>query len=301
MIVLHLIDREYTGVINQQLATDQKIVLLANAFCTRLTSLIAHWVRVGFCQGNFNSDNCAAGGFTLDYGPYGFCELFDPQFQPWTGGGNHYSFFNQPAAAERNFVSFCTALKPLLIRSSGALQQLEKIQRGFAEMMQTKMDEMWTKKLGIIKFDKELFDELLKLMIETSVDYTIFFQELSAIPNNIIPLKKSFYTSSNEFDERWVAWLEQWKAQLNVTSSQSQAELSTQMRRVNPKYILREWIVAPSYKAAATGDYALIHKLQSVMTQPYVAQSEKIEQEYDRRKPSEFFQIGGVSHYSCSS
>ena len=71
-IVLHLIDREYAGVIvdvDKQLSTDEKVVLLARAFRTRLTALIANWIRVGFCQGNFNSDNCAAGGFTLDYGP----------------------------------------------------------------------------------------------------------------------------------------------------------------------------------------------------------------------------------------
>ncbi|MGK0272913.1 MAG: hypothetical protein ACI88H_003589, partial [Cocleimonas sp.] len=77
-IVLHLIDREYADVIDQQLNTDEKVVLLAREFRSRLTSLIANWIRVGYCQGNFNSDNCAAGGFTLDYGPYGFCELFDP-------------------------------------------------------------------------------------------------------------------------------------------------------------------------------------------------------------------------------
>ncbi|MCL1483092.1 MAG: protein adenylyltransferase SelO family protein [Marinobacter sp.] len=51
---------------------------------------MANWIRVGYCQGNFNSDNCAAGGFTLDYGPFGFCDVFDPQFQPWTGGGHHF-------------------------------------------------------------------------------------------------------------------------------------------------------------------------------------------------------------------
>ena len=131
-IVLHLIDREYAGLIvdvDKQLSTDEKVVLLARAFRTRLTALIANWIRVGFCQGNFNSDNCAAGGFTLDYGPYGFCDVFDPYFQPWTGGGQHYAFFNQPVAAGHNFGSFCTALKPLLTSSPVAWQQLEEIEK----------------------------------------------------------------------------------------------------------------------------------------------------------------------------
>ncbi|CAN0601431.1 unnamed protein product, partial [Ectocarpus sp. 12 AP-2014] len=75
-LVLHLIDREYGGVIDPSLTTAEKVVLLAREFRSRLTSLVANWIRVGYCQGNFNSDNCAAGGFTLDYGPFGFCDVF---------------------------------------------------------------------------------------------------------------------------------------------------------------------------------------------------------------------------------
>ncbi len=306
-IVLHLIDREYADVIDPQLSTDEKVVLLAREFRSRLTSLIANWIRVGYCQGNFNSDNCAAGGFTLDYGPYGFCELFDPRFQPWTGGGEHYSFLNQPVAAEKNFGSFCSALKPLLATNPEALQQLNDIEGGFAIEMQTEMEKMWAAKLGLGTFDPALFKELFTLMMQTSVDYTIFFRELSAIPDNIDPLKKSFYSNSNssakELDERWSAWLTKWKAALtnSASASQSNEELSRQMKRVNPKYILREWFVVPAYKEAAVGDYDLIRELQEVMTQPYAEQSKEVEEKYNRLKPSQFFNAGGTSHYSCSS
>jgi uncharacterized protein YdiU (UPF0061 family) len=86
-LVLHLIAREYAQVIDPQLSTAAKVLLLARIF-RRLTSLVANWVRVGYCQGNFNGDNCTARGFTLDYGPFGFCEVFDPHYQPWTGTGN---------------------------------------------------------------------------------------------------------------------------------------------------------------------------------------------------------------------
>ncbi|MEX0622827.1 MAG: protein adenylyltransferase SelO family protein, partial [Saccharospirillum sp.] len=129
-LVLHLIDREYAGEIDPSLSTTEKIVVLARLFRARLTSLVANWIRVGYCQGNFNSDNCAAGGFTLDYGPFGFCDAFDPAFQPWTGGGHHFSFLNQPAAAERNFYSFCSALQPLLVTHQKSLQELIDIHRG---------------------------------------------------------------------------------------------------------------------------------------------------------------------------
>ena len=75
-LMLHLADREYADVIDPQLTNAEKVLVLAGEFRSRLTSLIANWIRVGYCQGNFNSDNCAAGGFTLDYGPFGFCDVF---------------------------------------------------------------------------------------------------------------------------------------------------------------------------------------------------------------------------------
>ncbi len=302
MIVLHLIDREYAGVIDQQRSTVEKVVMLAREFRSRLTSLVANWIRVGYCQGNFNSDNCAAGGFTLDYGPYGFCDVFDPYFQPWTGGGEHYSFLNQPVAAQKNFASFCSALKPLLSSDQDALQQLDEIQSGFPNEMQTEMEKMWAAKLGLGEFDEGLFHELITLMVQTSADYTIFFRELSAIPDDIGPLKKSFYSNSKEMDDLWSAWLTKWKTLIsNTAPSLSSEEVSQLMRRVNPKYSLREWFVVPAYKEAATGNYALTRELQEVMTHPYAEQSKEFEEKYYRLKPWQFFEAGGTSHYSCSS
>ena len=299
-IVLHLIDREYAGIIDQQLPLAEKVVLLAREFRSRLTSLVANWIRIGYCQGNFNSDNCAAGGFTLDYGPFGFCEVFDPYFQPWTGGGEHYCFFNQPMAAERNFASFCVALQPLLTSHPEALQQLDAIQRSFPNMMQSKMNQMWAAKLGLDAFDEALFQALVALMMQTSVDYTLFFRELSALPDDVAVLKKSFYSDSTALDERWAAWLAQWKTLIGNAASSPEA-LSEQMKRVNPKYSWREWFVVPAYKAAAERDYALVRELQDVLTQPYAEQSRVVEDKYNRLKPAQFFGAGGTSHYSCSS
>ncbi|MFT4939037.1 MAG: hypothetical protein ACI88A_002069 [Paraglaciecola sp.] len=303
-IVLHLIDREYGDVIDKQLTTAEKVVLLAHDFRSRLTSLVANWVRVGFCQGNFNSDNCAVGGFTLDYGPFGFCDVFNPHFQSWTGGGHHFSFLNQPEAAQRNFQMLCTALRPLLASQQDYLQQLETIQLGFSNVMQTQMEKMWAAKLGLGRFHSQLFNELETLMVQTPVDYTIFFRELSTVPDDIGPLKKSFYKESKEMEKRWAAWLTKWKLLIgsaNVDSPCSREELSRQMKLVNPKYSLREWFVVPAYQQANAGNYALVRELQEVMTQPYAEQSKEVEEKYYRLKPSEFFEVGGLSYYSCSS
>ena len=323
-IVLHLIDREYADVIDQKLTTAEKVVLLAQEFRRRLTSLVANWIRVGYCQGNFNSDNCAAGGFTLDYGPFGFCDEFNPHYQPWTGGGEHFAFMNQPVAAERNFYSFCSALLPLLTSHEDCLRQLKEIHSGFPAAMQTQMEKMWADKLGLATFDAALFSELETLMVQTPVDYTLFFRELSTLPDDIGPLRKSFYkgskgaaasidmtvaTDTDEMDKRWSAWLGKWKALINGAGTndanavplRSHEAISTQMKLVNPKYSWREWFVVPAYSQAAVGNYAVIRELQGVMTQPYAEQSKDVEEKYYRPKPSEFFEVGGLSYYSCSS
>ena len=303
MIVLHLINREYSEVINQDLKLEDKIILLANEFQNRLTSLVANWIRVGFCQGNFNSDNCAAGGFTLDYGPFGFIEMFDPKYQSWTGGGMHFSFFNQPIAAFKNFKSFCSSLKPLLSANALALEELEKIENNFAKIMQEKMEIMWAKKLGINKFDVELFEELLNLIIETKVDYTIFFRELSLIPDNISSLEKSFYGNlqNENIKSRWNNWLEKWKSFINVNDKESKQKLSNQMKLTNPKYTLREWHLVWAYQKAQNGNYKPVDELQKIMTNPYEEQTKEIEEKYYIKKPSDFFGIAGISHVSCSS
>ncbi len=303
-IVLHLIEREYSDIIDPDSSLAEKILLLAIEFRKRLTSLVADWIRVGYCQGNFNSDNTAAGGFTLDYGPFGFVEMFDPKYQPWTGGGMHFSFLNQPQAAQRNFQMFCTALQPLLAGHTDASEQLDAIENGFAKAMQETLGEMWASKLGLESFDEPLFKDLFVLMLQTAVDYTIFFRELSHIPEEITPLQKSFYNDiSNNEDllKRWSQWLEKWHAAIDASTPESKAKLSEQMKRVNPKYTLREWFLVPAYQAAETGDYTLINELQAVMTKPYDEQSEEIAEKYYKQKPSQFFDIAGISHVSCSS
>ena len=300
MIVSHLIEREYKSDIDRNLSFTDQLVELAKLFRQRLTSLVANWLRVGYCQGNFNSDNCAAGGFTLDYGPFGFCEIFDPRFQPWTGGGEHFSFFNQPVAAEANYHMFWKSVRPLLAENSEALEQFDNIRRGFAETMQKQIQNMWAAKLGLTEFDLALFKELMQLMTQSKVDYTIFFRELSHMPDHVSALKKSFYAKhSQQLDEQWQSWLESWREL--VIKAGDLAEISTKMKQTNPKYAWREWLIVPAYQQAMQGDYTLIKELQAVLSHPYDERSQAVENKYYRLKPMAFSNVGGVSHYSCSS
>lgn len=334
-LVRHLVEREYSNEISSDLSLSESILALAKAFRGRLTKLVANWIRVGYCQGNFNSDNCAAGGFTLDYGPFGFIDAFNPRYQPWTGGGQHFAFMNQPVAAGKNFGSFCKALQPLLADKREALQALHEIEHGFGNAMQAEMQAMWAAKLGLTAFDAELYRHLEMLMMLTPVDYTRFFHLLSELSvtglsskelaDDLNALKSSFYNNEgyeavalhsrydfdhDEMDRRWTHWLSQWRQALmreavdadeRGEAPRSEAEVRAQMKAANPKYTLREWLLAPAYQAAMVGDYSLIHELQTVMTQPYSEQQDEISQRFYRQKPIEAFGAGGVSHLSCSS
>jgi uncharacterized protein YdiU (UPF0061 family) len=300
MIVAHLIERNYRPEIDPALEFSDQVVELARLFRGRLTSLVANWLRVGYCQGNFNSDNCAAGGFTLDYGPFGFCELFDPRFQPWTGGGEHFCFFNQPLAAEANYQMFWAAIRLLLSDEPEALARLDQIHEGFADAMQQEIEAMWASKLGLISYDATLVNELLELLVLSKADYTIFFRSLSHIPEQLTSLKESFYVpSSEQLDAQWTQWLQRWRERINANGDTQGT--SAAMKRINPKYTWREWLIAPAYEKAAQGDYGLIKELQAVFSHPYAEQSAEVAAKYDQLKPRQFFNAGGVSHYSCSS
>ena len=300
MIVMHLIEREYKNEIDQSLHFSDQVVLLARRFRERLCSLVAHWLRVGYCQGNFNSDNCAAGGFTLDFGPFGFCELYDPQFQPWTGGGGHFSFLNQPVAAEANFHMFWKSLRLLLLHDDTKLKELDQIRKDFEPYMQSKLQHMWSKKLGLSRYDARICDGLLDLLGCSKIDFTIFFRELSHLPTDFSALTKSFYMPlSEQLEAQWQSWFDQWR--LLITSAKDQQALSQNMLKTNPKYTWREWLIVPAYEQASRGDYSLIHQIQAVLNNPYEEQTQAIEDQYYRLRPDAFFYAGGISHYSCSS
>ena len=300
MIIKRLIIVNYKNDIDINLPFKEQIINLAFLYRERLISLVVNWIRVGYCQGNFNSDNCALGGYTLDYGPFGFCELFDPNFQPWTGGGNHFSFLNQPAAAEINFNMFIKSLKLALENECDLLERLNIIQQDFKISMQEKIKIMWTKKLGLKEYDESLLNNLFQLMIITKVDYTKFFRLLSDIPKEISSLKKSFYQDcSIEIDSLWNNWLKAWYKSLKQVNDIN--KISSDMKKVNPRYTWREWLISFAYKAAERGDFSLIKELQVVFDNPYEDLSIDLQNKYDLIRPLKFFNKGGISHYSCSS
>ena len=137
-------------------------------------------------------------------------------------------------------------------------------------------------------------------MVISKADYTIFFRKLSAIPNDLNSLKDSFYLPINdELRIRWEAWLENWQSILN--NEVDFKAKSASMKSLNPVYTWREWMIVPAYEEAEKGNYTKIKELQDVFSNPYVEQSSEIDQKYNRLRPSQYFNYGGISHYSFSS
>lgn len=311
-IFLHTLEREYPELaaqLNPSNATlTEKVLAVAREFAVRLSKLVAHWLRVGYCQGNFNSDNCALGGRTLDYGPFGFIEAYDPKFQMWIGGGEHFSFMNQPRAAMENFRMFCIALVPLLEQTPDAIQALENLLEELPEIMQQELNTMWSAKMGLAEFDAALFNELHALMATTPVDYTLFWRELSNLPTQVAALRPSFYETRGAYaqdreviEARWASWLQQWHAALQQ-QGRNPAEVSAAMKQTNPKYIPREWMLVDAYrKATDSGDYSQVQQLHDVLADPYSEQSTSTSALYYKKKEDRFFNLGGTSHFSCSS
>ena len=159
---------------------------------------------------------------------------------------------------------------------------------------------MWANKLGLEHYNETLINEFFNLMFISKADYTILFRKLSDIPDNFDSLKDSFYLPINdELNNRWEVWIENWQSVL-----QKEANIkakSASMKSINPVYTWREWMIVSAYEEAEKGNYNKIRELQAVFSNPYKEQSPELNQKYNRLKPRQYFNYGGVSHYSCSS
>ena len=171
---------------------------------------------------------------------------------------------------------------------------------GFSKCMEEEIQIMWSKKLGIKRYDENLIKKLFNLMIVTQVDFTKFFRKLSIIPNNVFDLKESFYKPcSKELETSWNIWLKSWKSSLDKSGDIK--DISNSMLQINPKYTWREWLVVSAYEKAEKGDLSEFKELQNLFKDPYGDNSSELNKKYDRLRPYKYFNVGGISHYSCSS
>lgn len=274
------------------------------AVCERTARLMAHWMRVGFVHGVMNTDNMSILGLTIDYGPYGWIDNFDPGWTPNTtdAAGRRYRFGNQPQIAQWNLVQLANAIYP-------AFDDVEPLHEGlrrYGEVYAAEMRRTLAAKLGLAELreeDGELVDTLHELMAEAEVDMTLFFRLLADVDPaspSLAPLREAFYDAhkadqrSGDFD----AWLQRHAARVREDGMPA-ATRRAAMSAVNPRYVLRNYLAQEAIDAAEQGDESLISELLDVMRRPYDDQPGR--ERFAAKRPDWARNRPGCSMLSCSS
>ncbi|KAB8041605.1 protein adenylyltransferase SelO [Janthinobacterium aquaticum] len=253
-------------------AADNPYQALLAEVCQRTARLMAQWQAVGFMHGVMNTDNMSILGLTLDYGPFGFMEAFDGQhICNHTDQQGRYSYANQPKVGHWNCYALAQALLPLIDDLEGAQAAVDSYQSTFADSMNAQLRA----KLGLLTEqpdDPALFDAMFGLMQANHVDFTQFFRALGnlqlAAPQLDAPLRDMFI-DRDSFD----AWAATYRARLQQENSVD-AQRKLAMDRVNPKYVLRNYLAQVAIEKAQQHDYSEIARLLAVLQKPFDEQPE---------------------------
>ncbi|WP_280155287.1 protein adenylyltransferase SelO family protein [Piscinibacter sp. XHJ-5] len=250
----------------------QPYVALLDAVSRRTAELIASWQAVGFCHGVMNTDNMSILGLTIDYGPFGFLDGFDPgHVCNHSDHEGRYAFARQPNVAFWNLHALAQALMPLIGDSDLALEALEPYKTVFPRALTSRMRAklgMATERDG----DGELIDGLMRRMAQDRTDLTIAFRRLAQFrtvegaDNSEV---RDLFLDREAFD----AWALQYRARL-IAEGSDDAARAIAMDRVNPKYVLRNHLAQEAIHRAQNGDYDETRRLLKVLQRPFDEQPE---------------------------
>jgi uncharacterized protein YdiU (UPF0061 family) len=272
--------------------------------CERTARMIAGWMRVGFVHGVMNTDNMSILGLTIDYGPYGCIDNFDPDWTPNTtdAGSRRYRFGHQPQIAQWNLLQLANALVPAFPSTDPLYQGMDRFVAEFNRV--TRLDV--AAKLGLREAadeDAALMDALHALLHEAEVDMTIFFRQLADVDPHapsIEPLRAAFYDVAKmaAAEPGFTAWLDRYAARVR-RDERNPAERRAQMDAANPRYVLRNYLAQQAIDRAEQGDEGGIMELLEVLRRPYADQPGA--DRFAERRPDWARQRAGCSMLSCSS
>jgi serine/tyrosine/threonine adenylyltransferase len=244
---------------------------LLQAVSERTAMMVAQWQAVGFCHGVMNTDNMSILGLTIDYGPFQFLDVFDPQhICNHSDQQGRYSYNRQPNIAYWNLFCLGQALLPLISDSGAqdqALAALEPYKTIFPEQYAMRMRH----KLGLhnsTEGDKALIDGILQLLAKNKVDYTIFWSRMtsSVASNDWEPVRDLFLDRQS-----WDAWLLSYS---ELLVQQDRGQMADLMRKSNPVYVLRNHLGEQAIQKAKQKDFSEIERLLGLLQNPYTAQAE---------------------------
>jgi serine/tyrosine/threonine adenylyltransferase len=272
----------------------------------RTVEMVLHWQRVGFVHGVMNTDNMSILGLTIDYGPYGWLEDYDPDWTPNTtdAEGRRYRFRNQPDIALWNLVQLGNALYPLI----EDIAPMEQVLNSYSQQFDSQFPIIQQQKLGLqAEYDAHFQDELTTLLSTSETDMTLFYRTLSTVLKTDTPeealakVADAFYTPNKivgTLKTSWFAWMELYLEQIKGETL-SDAERKQVMNKVNPKYVLRNYMAQLAIEAAEKQDYSVIDELYTLLKNPYDEQPQY--EKWFAKRPDWARHKVGCSMLSCSS
>ncbi|MDQ3057093.1 MAG: YdiU family protein [Pseudomonadota bacterium] len=272
--------------------------------CERTAVMIAHWMRVGFVHGVMNTDNMSILGLTIDYGPYGWVDDYNPDWTPNTtdAQGRRYRFGWQPKIAYWNLTRLAGALSPLFDDADALHAGLQR----FADTYTAVERDNTARKLGLAECrdeDVERIVALHGLLHAAEVDMTIFFRALADVDPaapSIEPLREAFYDASKllTHEAGFSEWLFAYGARLS-DDPLTPAQRLARMHAANPRYVLRNYLAQQAIDRAERGDAEGILELLDVMRRPYDDQPGN--ERFAQKRPDWARNRPGCSALSCSS
>ncbi len=272
--------------------------------CARTAVMIAHWMRVGFVHGVMNTDNMSILGLTIDYGPYGWIDNFDPDWTPNTtdAHGRRYRFGQQAQIAYWNLTRLANALMPVLSAAEPLHAGLQRYVDAFTAAERANV----AAKLGLVQCldeDLELMATMHELLLTAEADMTIFFRALADVDLDaptLAPMRDAFYDEAKQraAEPAFAAWLDRYAARVRRDNALP-ALRRAGMHAANPRYVLRNYLAQQAIDRAERGDMTGIHELQDVLRRPYDDQPGC--ERFAQRRPDWARDRAGCSMLSCSS
>ncbi len=281
--------------------------------CRKTAVMIAHWMRVGFVHGVMNTDNMSILGLTIDYGPYGWLEDYDPNWTPNTtdAQGRRYRYGHQPRIAHWNLAQLGNALYPLIGDIAPLQQALDVYPKTYEQQHQT----MLMNKLGLNQFDpstdNDLITTLFSVLRLVETDMTLFYRNLASVdvhtPDEknddelITPIKDAYYAPNDLTPQRKAqiaSWLRCYIKRVHTEGIPNNTRKHT-MNAANPKYVLRNYLAQLAIDKAEQGDPSLVNELLDVLRHPYDEQPGK--ELFAQKRPEWARHRAGCSMLSCSS
>jgi len=243
----------------------QPYAALLREVTLRTASLMADWQAVGFCHGVMNTDNMSILGLTIDYGPFGFLDQFDPgHICNHSDTQGRYAWARQPNVGFWNLHALAQALMPLIEDSDLALATLEVYKAAFADALLSR----WRAKLGLQSAeadDRELVDDLLRRMASDRCDFSITFRRLAGfVPGELNATVRDMFMDREAFD----AWALRYGERLRREHSIDAAR-ALRMNRVNPMFVLRNHLAEVAIREAQGGDFGEVQRLLKVLSRPF--------------------------------